>query len=602
MAAAFRALALAASVIAAVGPAPAWAQDHKQVIVLYASRRDSQIALLGDRLLSAQLRPRGGTLDLHSENLDLARFPEPAYEQAFEAFLASKYEHVRFDLVIAMHDVAYDFAQAHRHELFGAAPVIYVATSPSTRRVANSAGIRIPYEFTDTLRLALELQPDTRHVAVVNGADSRDAAFEGMARKQFEAFAGRLEFTYLSGLSTRDLERRLTALPPNSIVYYLVVNRDGAGDTFHPLDYLERVAAIAPVPTYSWVDSAMDHGIVGGSLKNQVAQIEAVGAIALRILNGEPADTIAVEAPAVQLRQVDWRQLRRWGISESRVPEGTAILHRDVSAWERYRPYIVVALVLLVAQFALIAGLLIQASRRRRAEAEVRRGRDEIHRSYERIRDLGARLLHAQDIERARVARELHDDISQQLALLEIDLDILTGLATDGAEGLARTSLERSQTIARSVHDLSHRLHPAKLRLLGLVAALKALRRDLAARSDIAIALEYDELPPLDPEITLCLYRVAQEASQNALKYSHAREIVITLRRAGDAVSLTIADNGRGFDVDQAWSKGLGLASMSERMESIGGTLAIHSAPGRGTRLAITVPLAASTSLEAETA
>jgi signal transduction histidine kinase len=273
-----------------------------------------------------------------------------------------------------------------------------------------------------------------------------------------------------------------------------------------------------------------------------------------------------------------------------------------VSAWERYRPYIVVALALLVAQFALIAGLLIQASRRRRAEAEVRRGRDEIHRSYERIRDLGARLLHAQDMERARVARELHDDISQQLALLEIDLDILTGLATDGAEGLARTSLERSQTIARSVHDLSHRLHPAKLRLLGLVAALKALRRDLAARSDIVIALEYDELPPLDPEITLCLYRVAQEASQNALKYSHARKIVITLRRAGDAVSLTIADDGRGFDVDQAWSKGLGLASMSERTESIGGTLAIHSAPGRGTRLAITVPLAASTSVEAETA
>jgi signal transduction histidine kinase len=588
---ALRAALLALVAIGAAFPAHVSAQDHKQVIVLYATRRDSQIALLGDRQLAALIRPRTGSLDFHSEFLDLARFPDPAYQRAFTAFVTSKYEHVRFDLVIAMHDVTYEFAQAHRGDLFNGAPIVFVSTSPGTPRAPNSTGLSIPYDFVDSLRLALHLQPATRHVAVVSGADARDSAFERMARDQFAPFAGQFEFSYLTGLATRDLEKRLASLPPNSIVYYLVVNRDGAGDTYHPLDYLDRVATVANAPTYSWVDSAMDHGIVGGSLKSQAAQIEKVGVLAARILEGEPADAIPVQQPNVQVAQVDWRQLRRWGISESRVPAGTMILHRNPSAWERYRPYIVIAVALLVAQFALIGGLLIQAVRRRRAEAEVRRGRDEIHRSYERIRALGARLLHAQDRERARVARELHDDISQQLALLEIDLEMLTGTATDGAEALAESSLRRSQQIARSVHDLSHQLHPAKLRLLGLVAALKALRRETAARSDVAIALEYDELPPLDPEVTLCLYRVAQEALQNALKYSDARHVVLTLRRAGNTLSLTIADDGRGFDVDPAWGKGLGLVSMAERLESIGGTFAIQSARGQGTRVETTVPL-----------
>ena len=124
----------------------------------------------------------------------------------------------------------------------------------------------------------------------------------------------------------------------------------------------------------------------------------------------------------------------------------------------------------------LIAGLLVQRTRRRQAEARVIGSQEALRTSYERIRDLGGRLLSAQETERSRIARELHDDISQQVALLSIDLELLDGKAAGAGQQLAGDALNRAQQIAKSLHDLSHRLHPAKLRLIGLVPAINGLR------------------------------------------------------------------------------------------------------------------------------
>jgi signal transduction histidine kinase len=595
-----RRVLVVALVLGALAPVlPASAEQHKQGIVLYATRRDSQIAIIADRYLPRLLHQGlGDDVDFDSEYLDLARSSDPAYQKVFAAFLRSKYRDVRFDIVVTMHDVAYEFAVANRGHLFADAPIVFVAASPTTRRVRNSTGLSLPYEFTGSLTLALTLQPSTRHVMVVSGADNRDREFERMARTQFQPFEQELDFIYLAGLKTSDLEARVANPPENSIIYYLVVNRDGSGDTYHPLEYLDNLSTVARAPVYSWVDSALGHGIVGGSLKDQQAQTDAVGRLALRVLRGEPADDIPVFTPNIQVNQVDWRQLQRWKIDESRVPADTRIRFKDPSPWERYRPYVVLATLLVMAQTALIAGLLIQGTRRKRAEEQLRNNQAELRRSYERTRDLGARLLHAQDMERARIARELHDDISQQLALLEIDLELLSETASGASEPLARSTLNLSQNIAKSVHDLSHKLHPAKLRLIGLMAALKALQRDMSARSGISISLVQDTLPSLTPEITLCLFRVAQEALQNAAKHSRAREISVQLRNTGHGVSLTVADDGVGFDVESAWKKGLGLISMAERLESIGGKLSVHSAPGEGTRLETTVPFTEPSALQ----
>ena len=488
-----------------------------------------------------------------------------------------------------MDDSATDFLRQVRGDLFAATPVVFFSARRLPPRLPNSTGVSAELKLAGTLALATELQPDVRQVFVVSDVDGANSMYANTAREQFREFETRLDITYLLGLPTAELEARLAALPEHSIVYYLVVYRDGAGENFQPLVYLGRLAAIANAPIYCWVDSAINNGAIGGSLRSQAAQVAAVAAVALRVLRGEPADSIPIGQADLNVAQVDWRQLRRWNISEARVPAGTAVLFRDSSVWDRYRSYIIGVVALLLAQTALIGGLLVQRSRRQRAEERLVASQAKLRASYDRISDLGGRLLQAQEDERARVARELHDDLGQQIALVVADLQ----RAADLGERFARAVLSRAHNLAKSVHDLSHRLHPAKLRLLGLPAALKSLQHELA-RPGVEIAVTHENVPnPLPEDVTLCLYRVVQEALQNALKHSGAREIIVHLRGDIAALTVSVIDDGAGFDVSAKFGRGLGLVSMKERLEAIGGTLRIRSAPGQGTRLKIRVPVAA---------
>ena len=584
---------VAALVAAAVMPiVPVRAADRqKQVLVLYSTRRDAQIVSIGERDLPRILEDGiDEGVDYYSEYIDRARFPDPVYRSALYEFMRQKYQGVQFSIVIALNDLALEFVTSNRDQLFTNVPVVFFSTRASPVTVSGASGISSPQDYRGTIRLATALQPDVTQVFVITGAGTDDDAVEQLARAQFRTFEPRLRFEYLTGLPTKALEARLRSLPPHSIVYYLLVDRDGAGFYFHPLEYLNRVTEASSVPVYCWVDAAMDRGIVGGSLKDQTAQIGTLGALAVRVLRGERAGAIPIKRVDLNVTQVDWRQLRRWGISEARVPPGTIIRFRELSVWDRYGVYIVAAALVLFAQTLLIVGLTVQRTQRRQAEAQLRRNEAELRTSYERIRDLAARLLDAQERERARIARELHDDISQQMALLTIDLGLmnLAGRASDSAMAAA---LSRAESISKALHELSHRLHPSKLRLIGLVPALNGLQRELA-RADLSITIDHEQVPPgLPADVTLCLFRVVQEALHNALKYSAAKRVTVRLVGSWDGLSLTVADDGVGFDVGARLGSGLGLVSMEERVDAIGATLSIQSHPGRGTRLQVVVPV-----------
>ena len=578
--------------------ASAAAADQKKVLVLYSVRRDTQLATIGDRKLP-ELLERGleQKPDFYSEYIDSARFPDPEYKTAFYRYLTLKYSTTRFDVVIAIHRLALDFVASHRDELFADVPIVFLSEIASPPHIPNSAGIVAERDYSRTPQLALELQPDTTRVFVVVGNSIHDKSLEAEARAKLQSLAPRLEFTYLSNLTTEDLESRVTVLPEHSVIYYLLFYQDAAGVNVNPLEYLDRLATIANRPIYSWVDSTMNRGVVGGSLMSIDGEIGVSAALAVRVLRGERADDIPLTAVDLQVNQVDWRQLERWGISDARVPAGTRITFREPGVWDRYRSYILGASVLLLAQTALIAGLIAQRARRRRAEEQAGRSEADLRASYERIRDLCARLISAQEAERARIARELHDDIIQQVALLGINLELL---ATSGGDAdnddfdhLAREALNRVRHIASGVRALSHRLHPAKLRLTGLVPALASLPGELS-RPGIAITFSHENVPAVLPnDLTLCVYRIVQEALQNAVKHSGARQASVHLSGYRDGLVVTIADNGAGFDVDAAWGKGLGLISMAERLEPFGGSLNIRARPGAGTRLDVNVPLSA---------
>jgi len=578
------------------GPA-AHAQETdraKQVLVLNTSRQSEQFSQVLEReipkLLTAGLEQR---IDYYTEYFDANRFPHPEYESTYFEFLRQKYGRKRFDLLLVVgSDVALDFLSRHRDELFSGAPAVFYSLVPPRNHLANSTGLINTLHFGPSIDLALALQPDLQHLFAVSGASPADRQFESQARTEFRRFEGRIQITYLSGLLAKDLEARLRTLPPHSAVYYVVVSQDAAGENFQQAPYLARLAALANAPTYSWADAAVETGIVGGRRRDQVRLINALADLGLRVLRGERADAIPVSAPNTDVDSVDWRQLRRWGLDESRVPRGTRVLFRTPSMWDLYKGYIIGAVMLMLAQTALIGGLLVQRARRQQVERDLRGSEARLHVSYDRIRSLSRRLLGEQEAERARIARELHDGVNQQVAILSIELDQLRsdGLSIHSAERLSR-ALETTQGISTSVRDLSHRLHPAWLQLIGLVDGLDSLRRDLSS-PHLAIAFAHQDVPAvIDPDIALCLFRVAQEALANAVKHSDARHISVELTGARASLALTITDDGKGFDVESVPNGGLGLVSMRERVESVGGLLEIHASPGSGTRLRVTVPV-----------
>jgi signal transduction histidine kinase len=579
---------------ASLAPAHATPASDRQcrVLVLHSSRRDAFIALMTDRelprLIGAGLHE---PVDYHAEYIDLPRFPDAGYQAAFRDFLRLKYHDIQLDAVVAMQDSAIEFVRQNR-DLFAGTPIVFLANE-APPPIPNSTGVIVERHFDGSVEFAAALQPDLRNVFVVSGANASDQEFERTARAQFRRFEPRLNFTYLSGMPTSDLRSRLRQLPAHSMVYYLLVYQDGAGESFHPLEYVDDVTRMASAPTYSWVDSTMERGIVGGRLLSQEAELKAAADLVLRVLGGEAADRIPRSTPDLHVNQVDWRQLRRWGISEARIPAGTVVRFREPDGWDRYKGYILTGLMLLFAQSLLIAGLLLQKQMRRKAEIRVRESEAALRASHERIHDLGGRLLQAQEAERSRIARELHDDVNQQVALLAIDLELLRegGPQRPDAATLVEEACERAHDVAKSLHDLSHQLHPARLHMLGLVPALAGLQRELS-RPDCVIDFSSENVPSgLPHDVTLCLFRVAQEALHNALRHSAAGTVSVTLVGEPGRLAMTITDDGVGFDPGDVWRKGLGIVSMRERLESVAGTLDIQSRAGAGTCLLISVPL-----------
>ena len=563
----------------------------KQVLVLNATRGDDQFSVVWGRELPKLLADGlGEHVDFYVEYLDFVRFPRPEYESVYLDFLRPKYADKRFDLLIVIGEAAVDFISRNRNVIFRGTPAVFYSHAPPRSHFADSTGLINPLNFSRSLDLALALQPDLERVYVVSGAGALDRRNESRARAEFHPFEGRVDFTYFSGLVMRDLEERLRTVPPRSAVFYVVVSEDGAGEHFQVMASLARVAAAANAPTYSWADAAADSGIVGGSRRDQLAQTRAIATLALRVLRGERADSIPVSSPNTDVEQVDWRQLRRWGLDESRVPAGVRVLFREASVWERYQRYIIGAVTLMLAQTTLIAGLLVQRRKRRRAELELRGSQSRLRVSYGRIRLLSRQLLIEQETERARIARELHDDINQQLAILSIELDQLRSEQPQArrSETLSQ-ALATAHSISNSVRELCHRLHPPRLKLVGLVAGLESLCRDMSP-GRLSIVFSHRDVPAdIDQSVALCLFRVAQEALGNALKHSEAGHVRVDVTGGPSTVALTITDDGMGFDVESVSHAGLGLISMRERVEAVGGALEIHAAPASGTRVTVTV-------------
>jgi two-component system sensor histidine kinase UhpB len=229
------------------------------------------------------------------------------------------------------------------------------------------------------------------------------------------------------------------------------------------------------------------------------------------------------------------------------------------------------------------------------ALAERRQTTAALQASYGHIRDLAARLIVAQDDERARIARDLHDDINQQLAALSIILSGLRRRLPERADIREELALLQRHVIdlADDVRALSHELHPSVLRHAGLVSTLRAHGAEFGRHHPIGVTFDADEaIADVPPDVALCLFRVAQEALQNVARHAGATCVRVTLERTAGGLALTITDDGQGFDQAAVPpGRGLGLVSLDERVRLVGGIMRIDTRPQWGTEVRVEVPV-----------
>ena len=224
----------------------------------------------------------------------------------------------------------------------------------------------------------LRLHPDTRQVAVVSGNGPRDRQMADTFRQEITTFGNRVAFTWLTNLSMEELRGRLSRLPDHTVVLYITMFQDAAGKTFTPRQALDAFAPASRAPIYACYDTFVGHGIVGGSMVTFEEIGRKAAQLGIRILAGEDAQAAARSESHQAVPMFDWHQLRRWNISEQRLPPGSIVRFKEATYWEQHYRIIITALSLCLLEALLIAVLLVQLRRRRLAEAALRESEQQM--------------------------------------------------------------------------------------------------------------------------------------------------------------------------------------------------------------------------------
>ena len=577
---------LAVLLLAACGFS-AQAAQPKRVLLLHSYGREyAPFNAFAETFRTELAQRHGEPLEFHDAALESARFEGDMSEGPLTVYLGSLFAGRRLDLVVPIGGPAARLALRHRESLFPETPMLVAAVDQRHLQQAalgrNETAVAVSNDFPRVIESILQVLPATTNIAVVIGNSPLERFWTAELGRQFASYSNRLSFAWFNEGSFGDLKRRAASLPPGTAILYVVFSVDTDGVPYIEEQALAGLHSVASVPIFGLQASQLGRGIVGGPLMGFEELSRNTAAVASRILRGEAAGNIKTPVQQPGNPVYDWRELRRWGISESRLPAGSEVRFRQVSVWQRYWWQIMAATSFVAAQGLLVIALLANLARRRQAEI--------------RLRKLSGRLIRAQEEERARVAKELHDGLSQDLALIAVELD-LCGQKPPAEMAQARARMPelsaRLREVSGEVHRISHALHPAKLQQLGLAAAIGGFCRELEAGGNIAVRFAARDVPRTLPnEIALCLYRVAQEALQNVVKHSGASAARVELTGSGDAIHLMVSDQGKGFDVQSAQaSSSLGLTSMRERILLVHGRIEIDSEAGQGTRIAAHTPL-----------
>lgn len=521
---------------------------------------------------------------LFREFFDVVRFGDrPEYAAEFRNWIRQKYHDQPMDALVVTQQAAFELIAGGADSLN--IPIVYGSLGPlPLPSLPMMSGVVLADPLPDLLRLITTTVPNTRRIALIRGNSVAERARDLPYLSDVER--GGLALEDLGGLAMEDVLRRVATLPGDTVAILVGFQVDAAGRRFQSDQAVKLIAAASARPVFSISPQDMGSGATGGLIPGTKMLGEQLASVVSARIAGAAPRTLTIAAARHATATFDGRELARWGISEDRLPAGSAILFPQPSLWRDHRKTVITTLAVGATQTALIVAVLVQRQHRARAQAA-------LSDSYVELQTLTGRLLNAQEDERARIARNLHDDVGQRVASLSIALSSARRMAGE-SEPLRHqlTSLQQeASSLSMELRDLSHELHPGVLEHVGLLEALRSRCDEFSRESGVASRLDVsDDWRDVPDTIALCLYRVAQEALRNVARHANARHVVVSLDLQDGVVSMRVVDDGVGFAAKEK-NRGLGLLSLNERVSLLDGTLDISSTPAAGTTLAVTLPL-----------
>ena len=360
------------------------AAEHKRVLILYAYNNNvpslQQIATGISGVISKNnLR----SADFVHEYLDITPVKFPAHQAMLGELLRQKYTGQQFDLIVTYSTEALTFLLNEGKDLSPGSPCI--AVFAALKQEIGQAERQVTYlpleaDPGGTLKLGLELFPDTRKVLFVTGAAAVDVVLERKAHAVFESWQGKLEFEYTSQRSVEELMKHVVQLPPNTLIIFSNLASDVTGKAFVPRDLVKKLARIANAPVLSMISTQIDTGVIGGSM----IDMELVGVMIAQVMLAlDSGKTLALGLTSSYTKPIfNWAQIERWRVDPDRLPAESVFINRPLTLWGQYKAEVVTATLLIFSLSAMSVLLVVQNRRRKLAEISVRE--TSIHLAAER--------------------------------------------------------------------------------------------------------------------------------------------------------------------------------------------------------------------------
>ena len=364
-------------ILAALCCPAGFAAVPKRVLLLHSFGQDfkpwSEYAIA----MRAELRRQSPwPLDIIEYSLVTARFSDEDPEAPFVDYLSAVFAKHPLDLIVSIGAPAAGFVQQHRQQLFATTPMMLMAVDQ--RRVqystltAYDAVVPVRIHYLSALENILHILPDTKNVIVVIGTSPIEKFWKDAIGKEAEPLANRVKLSWTDELSFEALLKQAHTLPPHTAIFWELMIVDAAGVVHEGDTPLKRLHAVANAPIFSYDESFFGSGIVGGPLLLVADSSRQAAVVAIRILGGEKPSQIRTTPVQFASPMFDWRQMQRWKISASSLPQGATIRFRPLSFWDQYKRYAIAAIAVMALQLFMIGGLLVQRTRRRRVEDQLR--------------------------------------------------------------------------------------------------------------------------------------------------------------------------------------------------------------------------------------